>query len=561
MSARSIAAILRAEGPCLSNRVCALLEADGLTSVNARKRVSRGEPGVQRLDGLSFPSGVRFLFLPDQLGSRKYWEALVRDIAVASPAYSAALGALLARGGVVPEKHFSIVCGAPINQKGQISASLVLERLKEAEIVHVTEVPGIGPCVTLRDVFFLSPGDDAALRARLRTEAILLSAVKDWARRLGAASYDRIETRDDQEADALPKVGTFTWDLAGPSYLRPMVRRSSDGKPKPGFLVADVALGQTLNEAAVAAFVRKCTLLGSLGRIAPVWPILIGDRFSREAHRLGRSAGVMMATPELLFGQEVAEGLSSLLHTLAKAAAIAVQKPEVIDTLFRSLGKIEGAAINLRGDLFEMIVGHLVVKLEDGSIDIGRKILDPESGRPVEIDVLRVKEGREVWSYECKGRSPSNVVTLAEIETWLTEKVPRMHRWVQWQDRFQGVAFHAEFWTTGTFSPEALARLESAREATQRYRIGWKDGAEVRRYATRLRPTSVLDMLDKHFFNHPIARTERRFDAPDATKAFAVPSTLGDLLEPPSRRKLKPADAAASSVVLQIAGPSPAGDV
>lgn len=559
MTVRTIKAILKSEGPCLSNRVCAILEADGLKPENARKRVSRGEAGVERLNGLSFPSGVRFLYLADQHGTRKYWEALVRDIAVASPAYSAALGAMLARGGVVPEAHFPIICGAPVSQKGQMSAATVLQRLVSADILHSTNIPGIGPCLTLKNVFFLSPVEDSALRARLRTEAILLSAVKEWARRLGAASYDRIETRDDETEDgALPKVGTFNWDLAGPSYLRPMVRRTPEGKPKPGFLVADVALGQTVNEAAVAAFVRKCTLLGASGRIGPVLPVLIGDGFSREAFRLGRSEGVMTATPELLFGREVAEGLSALSHTLSKAAAIAVQKPEVIDTLFRSLGKIEGAAINLRGDLFEMIVGHLVVKMDDGSIDIGRKVLDPESAKPVEIDVLRVKEGRSVWAYECKGRSPSNIVTLDEIETWLTVKVPKMHRWVLWQERFQGMDFHAEFWTTGTFSPEALARLEQARDNTVRYTIGWKDGAGVRRYAAGVRTTSVGKMLDEHFFNHPVARAERRFDAPDSTKSFVVPTTLGDLLEAPHRRKrARPANSwSENPTVLRLAGPS-----
>ena len=506
MTVRTIKAILKSEGPCLSNRVCAILEADGLKPENARKRVSRGEAGVERLSGLSFPSGVRFLYLADQHGGRKYWEALVRDIAVASPAYSAALGAMLARGGVVPEAHFPIICGAPVSQKGQISASTVLQRLVSADILHSTNIPGIGPCLTLKDVFFLSPVEDSALRAR----------------------------------------------------LRPMVRRTPEGKPKPGFLVADVVLGQTLNEAAVSAFVRKCTLLGASGRIGPVLPVLIGDGFSREAFRLGRSEGVMTATPELLFGREVAEGLSALLHTLSKAAAIAVQKPEVIDTLFRSLGKIEGAAINLRGDLFEMIVGHLVVKMDDGSIDIGRKVLDPESAKPVEIDVLRVKEGRSVWAYECKGRSPSNIVTLDEIETWLTVKVPKMHRWVLWQERFQGMDFHAEFWTTGTFSPEALARLEQARDNTLRYKIDWKDGAGVRRYAAGVRTTSVGKMLDEHFFNHPVARAERRFDAPDSTKSFVVPTTLGDLLEAPHRRKRARAANTRSEnpTVVRLAGPS-----
>ncbi|MDP3244292.1 MAG: hypothetical protein Q8M83_01395, partial [bacterium] len=312
-SPRSIEAILRTRGPGLSNDICAVLEAEGLGAAAARQRVSRAAGPVNKLAGLTFPRGAKFLYLDSQRGTRPYWEALIRDINTASPAYAAALAGLLSRGGVIPERHFSIVCGSPNRQAGQISAATVLQRLKAADIIHATEVAGVGTCLTLSDSIFLNATDDAALRARLLTENILLSAVRDWARKLGAASYDSIEVRDERED--LPRVGTFSWDLAGPSYLRPMIRRTAEGKPKPGFLVADVVLGDNLNEAAVAGFVRKCTLSSGLKNLAPLWPILIADSFSREAFRLGRSHGLMMATPELLFGKEVAEGLSKLLRT------------------------------------------------------------------------------------------------------------------------------------------------------------------------------------------------------------------------------------------------------
>lgn len=534
MSARSVVDILKAEGPCLSSRVSQALEADGVAPATARKRIERAGGPVQKLVHLPFPKGVRFMFLDEQRGTRAYWNALVRDIAVAGPAYAAALSAMIARGGVVPERHFPIVCGSPINQSGQLSAATVLSRLQGADLLHRTEAVGIGACISLKDSLLLNAQEDAALSARLRTEEVLLAAVTDWARKLGMASYDSIRTRN--AGDGPPRVGTFMWDLTGPSYLRPMVRRAVDGKPVPGFLVADVVAGETLDENAVAAFVRKCTLVGSLKKLPPLFPVLVGDAFTREAFRLGRSHGVMMATPELLFGREVAEALKSLLHTLTKAAAMAVEKPEVVDALFNSLGQIEGAAGNLRGDLFEMLVGHCVVKLDHGSIDIGKKVVDPKSARGVEIDVFRVKEYQEVWSYECKARAPTQVTTLADVETWLIEKVPRIHSWATREERFQGCAFHYEFWTCGTFAPDALQRLAAAKAETSRYAIGWKDGPEVRQYAARLKPKAVLNMLDRHFFNHPLARLERRYDAPPETRTVEVDVELGDFAESPEGR-------------------------
>jgi hypothetical protein len=152
------------------------------------------------------------------------------------------------------------------------------------------------------------------------------------------------------------------WDASGPSYLRPLVRRDGDGKPKPGFFVCDVIIGDgETREQAVRAFVRKCQLLGTFKRMGPLLPMLISDRYSREGFGLGRSQGVIMATPGTLFGRDVAAGLAALLHTLTKAAAIAAQRPEAIGELFDKLGAIEGASANLRGALFEMLVGHCVM--------------------------------------------------------------------------------------------------------------------------------------------------------------------------------------------------------
>ena len=126
------------------------------------------------------------------------------------------------------------------------------------------------------------------LKARLVTEKILLLAVKEWARQLGVASYDKVLIRDD--AAGPPKVGTLLWDVSGPSYLRPMLRRDKEGKPKPGFLVCAVVLGGgEMPVQAVGAFVRKCQLLGGFDRMGALLPVLISDQFSQEGFKLGRS--------------------------------------------------------------------------------------------------------------------------------------------------------------------------------------------------------------------------------------------------------------------------------
>ncbi|HEY3796708.1 MAG TPA: hypothetical protein VGL58_00010 [Caulobacteraceae bacterium] len=523
--------ILKEIGPSLSGRICKELEAGGLSSAAARQRISRVRHPVNRLGGLIFPKGAKFLYLDSQRNTRPYWEALIREAQESSPAYAAALAGLLSRGGVVPLRNFPIVCGSPIRQAGHLAAATILDRLTQADLVRIIDVVGIGECVSLGEAFYLRAQDDAALRARLLAEKVLISAVKDWVRKLGVASYDTIRTRDDNEE--IPKVGTFAWDLSGPSYLRHMVRRSdSSGRPVPGFFVCDLGFGEHFDEAAVAAFVRKCETVGALKKLPPIWSMLVAESFSREAFNTGRSHGVMMATPDTLFGKQVAEGLRQLVDALTRAAAIAVARPEAVGQIFDNLSRIEGAAINLRGPLFEMIVGHCVVKVDGGSIDIGRKVLDRTTGKKLDVDVFRVKGDTEVWAYECKGYQPSEVVKLAAVEHWLTERVARIHDELRFEDRFQSADFHYEFWTTGDFAPDALARLEEAKANTKRYTVGWRDGPAVREYASRVRHKEVLKMLDDHYFNHPIARLSKRYNA-RAPKALDVRIESGPYVENP----------------------------
>lgn len=511
-SGHTVDQILLAEGPCLSPQLCKRLEDFGVTPLAARQRVSRAGEPLKRLKELSFPKGARFLYHQSDYNTHRYWDALLKVIDQSSPAYSTAIDALKARGGTVPRSHFGIICGSPVLQKGQIPFEIVLNRLQAVHLIKVEEVEGVGQCIALHAGGFFRLGSNRSLlKGRLLAEKILLLAVKDWTRKLGLVSYDTVALRD--EGTDPPKVGTFHWDLTAPSYLSPMTRIRQNKRLVPGFFVCDVVLGEVINEAALEAFVRKCRLSANIKNLAPILAMIVADRFTPEALQLGKSKGLILATPGTLFGTEVAAGLTLLLQTVSKAAAVAVKRPEVIGELFNKLAHIEGAAGNLRGALFELIVGHCVVKVDDGLIDIGKKILDPETGERAEIDVLRIKEHREVWVYECKGHQPSQIIDGPTIEKWLTNRVSLIHRILSREPRFQRCEFHYEYWTCGTFSAEAIQRLTDASSRTKRYSIGWKDGGEVRAYAGNIHPPALAETLDQHFFQHPIARFDNRNDA------------------------------------------------
>ncbi|GEP60425.1 hypothetical protein RSO01_75910 [Reyranella soli] len=451
------------------------------------------------LKGLPFPKRARFIFLEGQFGTEVFWTRLVEAVGSASPAYAAALAGVRARGGIVTRKQFDIACGSPVRQDGQLSAETVLERLRSVRLLHSEEIEGYGECIALDG----ARGDlvaRASLKARQITEDLLIEATRGWLGRMNWASPKATSIRN----DATPQFATFRFDICGPCYLRPLTRHQNN-KINPGFLVADIVLGARLDEQEVAPFIRKCEMLSYLKGIRPFMPMLIAEGFSPEALRACRSEGIVATTPESLFGRDVARGLKDLLETLSRAGAVAATNPKKIEHLFTSLSSIEGAATNLRGALFELIVGHMVRSIEGGSIDIGDIARDLKTGEQREIDVRLVKE-RNVTIIECKGYQPTTTVTADEIDSWLKKKVPVIDRAHRQQPRFDGMPLTFEFWTCGTFDDDALQLLKETSERVQKYNLAWRDGTAVREYAKELKAAGIRKILDEHYFNHVLAQ-------------------------------------------------------
>lgn len=512
MARHSIHSVLASHGPALTSEVAGRLRALGISAAAARQRLSRLSPDIRILHGLPFPKRARFIYLDDQFGSARYWDALTRAIDTANPAYAAALNGIRARGGVVPIDHFDIISGSPVRQSRQLASSAVLDRLLSVRLVRRHRIDGVGEFIFLDGPDLPDPYQwFNVLRPRLITEDVLLNAIRGWAGRMNMASPNATMIRGASEP---PQFATVRFDLCGPSYLRPMLRIRK-GKPLPGFFVADVLLGQELNEAYVAPFIRKCTLLSYVRKARPFMPMLIADGFTPEALRACRARGIVATRPETIFGQDVGRALADLLQTLANGAAVAASDPGHIEDLFRQLSKIEGAAANIRGALFELLVGHLVRSIEGGSIDIG--VLVHDENRSAEIDVRHVNE-RDVTVYECRGNQPSTRVTAEVVKKWLEVKVPTIYGALNAAGRFDNSRFRFEYWSCGTFDEEALALLQEAKKRLRRYTVAWKDSAAIKQYAERIRAGGIRKILNEHYFNHPLQRTSADAKSPAVSR-------------------------------------------
>ena len=418
-----------------SRLASALTGEYGLSSDAARKRVSRVSPPIRKFPIRLLPKNEAFLYREGDQNSEKFWAALLRDLRESGSIYGLALDGLMARGGLAQRASFNVVAGSPEAQKKQVPLSRVLDNLARADLVERLEIGEMGECIGLNPNIF-GNADRLTFRARKIAEDVLMNGLREWARKLGMASYNAIDIR---AADHAPKFCTFYWDLSGPSYLAPLTSGGAE-ELKPGFFVADVFCGGTLDIANIQYFLRKARMLKAMRRVVPFMPLLLADEYTREALWAGRSAGVVMATTRNLFGETVAEAISTLIDTLTRAAAVAVGDPDRVIGLLSDLSAIEGAAGNLRGALFEMIVGYLVQEVDGTSIDIGEIVHDPKSHQPAEIDVRRVKGRQECWFYECRARQPSDRIGADVITTWI-ERVNRILRFHRAERRFQGLPF------------------------------------------------------------------------------------------------------------------------
>jgi hypothetical protein len=232
----------------------------------------------------------------------------------------------------------------------------------------------------------------------------------------------------------------------------------------------------------------------------PFMAILVATWFEPDVLKRGRDAGILLATPRNLFGENIENALKEIVRTLSDAAIVATEESDRIESIFKSLSGFEGSMQQLRGPLFELIVGHCLHRSEEGSVDINRDVIAPVAGQRVNIDVLHTQGTQNVSAYECKGRLSEASISRDEVEDWITRQVPRILEYIRSRDELKNrnkISF--AFWTTGRFAPDAVSYLKERKLSTRRYSVDWKDGQEVRRFATENGLSGVVRMLDDYY--------------------------------------------------------------
>lgn len=488
---------LKRNGPSLSSEVVEYLrQFHQLSKSAARQHVSRAKHEILRLD-LSFPRRTKFLFLNDQAGTGLYWSKLEKALLDSNSVYGLALVAISERGGIIPKDHFEIVSGSPIRQQKHLAAQTVLTNLMAAKLLKEVQVDGIGPCVYLglhtNHVESLIP----AMRGRLLVEDIILRGVKSWMRNLGFVSYNQVSIRN---AGQIPKVSTTAWDMCSPSYLSPLISFKKDSpKPKPGFVVCDILLSQEVSEVALRPFLNKLAALRNLKNVGKQFPFFVANSFTKDAFNKLKSMGISPATISAIFDNETARATKELISLFSAVIEQAVS-PDKIDEIFKSLGKIEGAANRLRGAFFEYIVAD-AMRSTYSDVRLNKQCQTPVGVK--EADVI-CSNNKEIKFIEGKGFGFNKKVSLEDVNYWLTQQIPIFKNYLLGHPDWKDKQMVFEIWTTSTFDLDAKERLESAKSNTGRYRIEFRDVQDVMTLVNNTGNKALIKTFNDHFLSHPL---------------------------------------------------------
>lgn len=495
----SIFEYIKDKGPSRSSDIVEwLIHEESLTSDAARKRISRILPPLYKFPAMLLPKGESFVYLEGQRDEERFWGIFHKAMRSTNSLFGIAIDGLLARHGVINEEEFAVISGATTKAlKGQLTTKTVIDRLSYAGVIKtVTHTDGqTYICISRDEICF---PDLNGIYGRQKTEKIILEGLRDWARMIGMASYNKIKIRD--EEGRLP-IGPYMFDLAGPSYLLPV---KPSGK-QPGFFVADVFADTTLDEFQIEYFIRKTSILHSLHKRngSGVLALLVADGFTGPALKAGHAAGILLATPKELFGQRAGKAIQTLAQTLNNAAAYASSSPERLTKLIDDLSEIEGAAGNIRGILFELLAAY-IIRRDAVSIDMGVCARNPKTGEIADIDVLKhTSQSAECVAIECKGKMPGGSVTLEEAQEWI-RRLPIFQAHLRAQPNLREAHLSFELWTSGIFDADALDYLNSEKKKRTKFPIEWKDGFSVLDLARKHKEKAISNALKNHFIKHPL---------------------------------------------------------
>lgn len=470
--------LLEKQGPKLSSDLIKLMtKKEKINKDAARKRLQRLQSPITKIKGL-FSDNQALYHLQSQYKKPIFYEGLYRALESAGKKYFALLLAIEYHSGYIKENELASYSFSPVKKlKGHKKfENLIYELVELGVLLEQDEYIKINPLLAERDNFNHHKAIETA-------KNFVLMQFNDWARKIGLTSYNTAKFHS--------QFGLFSWSFVSPSYVSTLTKYRN-GRVDPGFIVADVLVGNKPNKETVNFFIQKIGILKQIKGLPNFLAFLIVDDIDLDTLSLLKEKGIIVGFVDKLFGDEYKELLQSLITTVTNAGAILKTNPEAYLDLITRLNKlVEGKTNNLKGDLFELAVGYYHSNFCQ-SLDIGKLI--NHLGEQREIDVFAVYADKVVIA-ECKGYKSK--IDRDQLEEWLSKKVSIIRKWLIDSNYYNNRALIFEYWSSGGYTKEAIEFIKNKK--FRKFQVVFIDQKDLIKKSKEIPSKKFREILDQYY--------------------------------------------------------------
>ena len=469
---------IKQKGPLLSSQLIKYYE-DGSTGKDAiRKRLERLPKSIGRIRGF-FKDNQTFFYYKEQQFTERYFYALIESLKTSAKQHYCIINSLQYHKGYIKKDELASYSFSPIeNLKSHKNFSNVVRDLSR-----------IGLIIEEEDYYTLSPNISSSNKSAYKAIEIvkknILSHFYDLNRNIGFISYNG--------GNFNSEFSKFQFSFTATSYIC--------GLSKPSFVLADIMIGGSNDEENINFFLTKINTIKKTHKKSNFIPYLITDSLSNEAFSKLKENGIVIGLIDKLFGREYKELMESLIDVITNISVILKKEPNKFIEIIKKFDKlIDGKTNNLRGDLFEFIVGYYHSNLCQ-SIDIGKIYKD--DGKKKEVDVYASYQDKIIL---CECKAYKTPISLDIIEKW-NEKIAFIYKVIEknrsfTSDKNRDIIF--EFWSISGFSEEATQYLQEKKNNLKKYKIEFYKRDEILKKAKDSNANKITDIMNEYFANDGI---------------------------------------------------------
>jgi len=471
--------MLKQEGPMLSSDLVRRLASFEKVTINtASQRITR-EKNLQKIGGF-FKNNQSLVYLAEQSKQGLVYPVFEGLIQQHGMKYWNTLNAIKGNGGRMNRSYLECYTNYPLTP--------VVSHKPFDEVMQMFVQEGV----------LVYDQNDYAFSAKFHAKAhvnfvgkaleqIKYNVLEHFAslqRNIGMVSFET--------GEILAEYGNFRWGYKGVSPVIGLRKRK-----ELGFVVADILLGRPIHLKDVQFFTAKLATIMSYNNAPRLLPYLLTDNMHPTALHHLKEKGIVVGFIDELFGEKYAELLKELILLLKRAGeSLNGDHPDKYLDLIRDLRKYNSGLLNnIRGALFEYMVGHLHV-IEGAKIEMGREIYD-QTGKH-EIDI-KAEYNKELVFAECK--STKSPIDAGMANSWIIKKVPAFHKWAVAQEAYKNLKPEFEYWSTSGFSEDALEKLKKF-QASGKYIVRIYGPEEIKKIAADANDKKLRDAIDSFYLKN-----------------------------------------------------------